>query len=41
MKALFPSVGECQSQGAEVGGLVSTGRGKGIKDRGKRGGDSG
>jgi hypothetical protein len=28
-KALCPSIGECQGQEAEVGGLVSRGRGKG------------
>ena len=29
VKALCPSVGECQGQEAGVGGLVSRGRGKG------------
>ena len=31
VKALCPSVGECQGQEAEVGGLVSRGRGEGNK----------
>ena len=30
MKALCPSIGECQSQEVGVGGLVSRGRGEGI-----------
>ena len=32
VKVLCPSIGECQSQDVGVGGLVSRGRGKGIKD---------
>ena len=32
VKALCPSVGECQGQEAAVGGLVSRGRGEGIGD---------
>ena len=32
MKALCPSVGECQGQEEGVGGLVSRGRGEGIGD---------
>jgi hypothetical protein len=32
VKVLCPSVGECQGQEAEVGGLVSKGRGKRIED---------
>ena len=31
MKARCPSVGECQDREAEVGGLVSRGRGGGIR----------
>ena len=31
VKALCPSVGECQGQEAGVGGLVSRGRGEGIR----------
>jgi hypothetical protein len=31
-KIICPSTGECQSQDVGVGGLVSRGRGKGIKD---------
>ena len=34
MKALYPSVGECQGQEAEVGGLGSKGRGEGIEEGG-------
>jgi hypothetical protein len=33
VKALCPSVGECQGQAAGVVGLVSRGRGEGIEDR--------
>ena len=38
MKALCPSVGECQGQEEGVGGLVSRGRGEGIEgfQRGKQ-----
>ena len=36
VKALCPSVGECQSQEVEVGGLVSRGRGMGIGGLGSR-----
>jgi hypothetical protein len=32
VKALYPSVGECQGQEVGVGELVSRGRGKGIGD---------
>jgi hypothetical protein len=35
MKALCPNVGECQDQEAEVGGLISRGRGEGRRDRGR------
>jgi hypothetical protein len=31
MKALHPSIGECQSQEAGVGGFVSRGRWEGIR----------
>jgi hypothetical protein len=34
MKALCPSVGEFQSQEAGVGGLVSRGRGEGVRKGG-------
>jgi hypothetical protein len=34
VKALCPSVGECQGQEAKVGGLVSRGRGEEIGGRG-------
>ena len=33
MKALCPSVGECQGQEAGVGGLVSRGKREGIRGR--------
>ena len=32
VKALYPSVGECQDQEVGVGGLVSRGRGIGDRD---------
>ena len=37
VKALWPSVGECQGQEAGVGGLVSRGRGKKMGKRAYRG----
>jgi hypothetical protein len=37
VKALCPSVGECQGQEAGVGGLVSRGRGEGVFLEGKPG----
>ena len=42
VKALCPSVGECQGQKAGVGGLVSRERGEGIGgfQRGSRKGDN-
>ena len=40
VKALCPSVGECQGQEAGVGGLGSRGKGKGIFGRETRKGDN-
>ena len=41
VKALYPSVGECQGQEVGVGGLVSTGRvGEGVFGREMRKGDN-
>jgi hypothetical protein len=41
MKALCPSVGECQGQEAGVGGLMSKGRGEGIQGEGFSEGEPG